>query len=314
MSAFKKLNRQDAFITSYTAKKEWRVLSENFEQEQISSFYGIQDTGSFFVNDPEFDKKVFFKSIKQLYYSNNVEISQETVFYSPFPYSNYISIEQFEDYVVFDYVVENYFTPSTLTTIPLGAFDNFYQSSLFTSTRFLEDRIYVLSIPKDKFGTHIEPESLLISYEQGSNTGQLVDNGEGKLVLQESTFAQDSIMVGDIIYAHGIIIITNTQIVDFLIQEDISLAVEWKSNLPILTATFTCKVSDYEFNFTQNPTATAGSNGELRDNVTGSYFQPYVTGIGLYNDANELIAVGKFGQPIPKTPHTDMTFVIKLDM
>ena len=32
-----------------------------------------------------------------------------------------------------------------------------------------------------------------------------------------------------------------------------------------------------------------------------------------YNEANELLLVGKFGQPIPMTNETDITFVIRYD-
>jgi ELWxxDGT repeat protein len=53
--------------------------------------------------------------------------------------------------------------------------------------------------------------------------------------------------------------------------------------------------------------------GYVYDFATGSYFQPYVTTIGLYNDANELVAVGKLAQPVPKSRYTDMTFVVKFD-
>jgi len=67
-------------------------------------------------------------------------------------------------------------------------------------------------------------------------------------------------------------------------------------------------------NFTYNPSAVTGSYGQLQDNVKDSNFTPFVTTIGLYNDANELIAVAKTGRPIPKTKNTDMTFVVKLDL
>ena len=60
--------------------------------------------------------------------------------------------------------------------------------------------------------------------------------------------------------------------------------------------------------------ALSGSDGKVADNVSGSYFKPYVTSIGLYNDAQELIAVAKLGQPVPKSKDTDMTFVVTLDM
>jgi hypothetical protein len=67
-------------------------------------------------------------------------------------------------------------------------------------------------------------------------------------------------------------------------------------------------------NFTYNKTALTGSNGELASNVVGSDFTPYITTVGLYNDANELIAVAKTGRPIPKSQHSDMTFEIKIDI
>ena len=75
-----------------------------------------------------------------------------------------------------------------------------------------------------------------------------------------------------------------------------------------------CKVKDSEMNFTYNPSTQTGSEGKLTDLATGSWFAPYVTSIGLYNDANELIAVAKTNRPIQKTQNSDMTFVVKLDL
>jgi hypothetical protein len=40
---------------------------------------------------------------------------------------------------------------------------------------------------------------------------------------------------------------------------------------------------------------------------------PYATSIGLYNDNNELLMVGKFGQSIPISNEVDTTFVIRYD-
>jgi hypothetical protein len=49
------------------------------------------------------------------------------------------------------------------------------------------------------------------------------------------------------------------------------------------------------------------------DFATGSFFQPYVTTIGLYNDNNELLMVAKLGKPIALSSDTDMTFIVKYD-
>mgnify|MGYP004468889187 CR=1 FL=1 len=52
---------------------------------------------------------------------------------------------------------------------------------------------------------------------------------------------------------------------------------------------------------------------ELADFATGSLFKPYITTIGLYNEDNELLVVGKLGQPVRASNETDTTFVIRFD-
>ena len=74
-----------------------------------------------------------------------------------------------------------------------------------------------------------------------------------------------------------------------------------------------CKISDNEFNVSHNPTLTTDTSGSLRAFATGSDFRAYVTTIGLYNEANELLMVGKLGQPIPMSDNTDTTFIIRYD-
>jgi hypothetical protein len=75
-----------------------------------------------------------------------------------------------------------------------------------------------------------------------------------------------------------------------------------------------CHVNENDFNYTQNPSATiSGSFGQYEDVVTGSDFRPYATTVGLYNDKNELLVVGKLSTPYPIPSNTDITFVIKWD-
>jgi hypothetical protein len=68
-----------------------------------------------------------------------------------------------------------------------------------------------------------------------------------------------------------------------------------------------------DLNMSQNPSITTDTSGSLRDFATGSYFKPYITTIGLYNEANELLLVGKLAQPIVKSDVTDTTFIIRYD-
>lgn len=48
--------------------------------------------------------------------------------------------------------------------------------------------------------------------------------------------------------------------------------------------------------------------------VTHSEFRPYVTQIGLYNDKNELLALGKLGRPIKLDDQYDTSFVVRFDV
>jgi hypothetical protein len=78
----------------------------------------------------------------------------------------------------------------------------------------------------------------------------------------------------------------------------------------------TAKIKENEFNLTYNKSLLqTGSNAysEVKNFATGSDFQPYATTLGLYNDNNELLMVAKFGQPVPISTETDMTFLIRYD-
>jgi hypothetical protein len=48
--------------------------------------------------------------------------------------------------------------------------------------------------------------------------------------------------------------------------------------------------------------------------VSGSDFAPYITTIGLYDDAGQLVAIGKLAQPIKKRNDVDMNFLIRIDL
>jgi len=88
------------------------------------------------------------------------------------------------------------------------------------------------------------------------------------------------------------------------------------------TATFyeyeiICKIRRKEFNFTQNPSIRidkASSNNQLEDYVTGSYFNPYITSVGLYDDADNLVAIAKLANPLEKRDDVDMNIIIRFDM
>jgi len=77
-----------------------------------------------------------------------------------------------------------------------------------------------------------------------------------------------------------------------------------------------CTCDENEFNNTNNVTTRkipTIDNQDLANFATSSLFRPYVTTVGLYNDDNELLMVGKLGQPVRMSDETDTTFVIRYD-
>jgi hypothetical protein len=75
-----------------------------------------------------------------------------------------------------------------------------------------------------------------------------------------------------------------------------------------------CRVNENDFNYTLNPSATESSTtGSYINAVTGSEFHPYATTVGLYNDKEELLVVGKLSTPYPIPSNTDIKFVIRWD-
>ena len=297
MSAFTKLNKQDAFITPYTAYKSWSIGSaslqdysiETFTAEATGSYTGIfnpilSDTSG--QSNSEYNTLVH-RSLKHLYYSG-VFTGAETS-------------SSFEDYKQTD-----------------------IQPSM---SRVISNDLLVVSIPRNIVGSAIKPGTFALGteaaisayvsggyvspgYVVGSTSGSFIiyDDGEGKLLVSGSVAK-----IGDIIYPHGLAILTDSASISS-IQSLPSYSMHWQSTYEVYTHNYKCRVREQDSNYSQNPSIKSGSNGDIYDFATGSYFQPYVTTVGLYNDSNELIAVGKLGQPIPKSRYNDMTFVITLDI
>ena len=68
-----------------------------------------------------------------------------------------------------------------------------------------------------------------------------------------------------------------------------------------------------EFNYSENPSFISGSTGEVIYPFFINNPQVYPTTVGLYNDANELLAVAKLSRPLQKNFTKEALIRIKLD-
>jgi hypothetical protein len=181
---------------------------------------------------------------------------------------------------------------------------------------------------------------------QQSPTYYFYDDSEGNIFYSE--FAYNNIdpgPVGNIIYEHGLIILTqpvNNDLTLFQIPFTNDVSCSFESTVTIYETQYKCTIRENEFNFSNNPSLLQGSlfesfsnafsnafsqmslnisssffsspgNGKLNNNVTGSYFSPYITTVGLYNNNKELLAVAKLAQPLPVSSVTDTSILINFD-
>lgn len=277
MSVFKTLTSQDIIVSPLELNKSF-----TFSGGDVLLSAGIMRyTGSNNQYDP------IYNSIKQLYYSNYVSGSNGEV-------SNVATASLNSDG-----------TYSGLVQSPL--YDNYLDTNL-NPQRYIPtgsgDIIRILSISKELYGDNIKPGS----FELNIPSGSYKDDSEGR-ILTGSNYC------GNIIYKHGIIILSNkasnNDITNFL---STSILVNFSSSLTIYETQYRCIINENDFNYTLNPSTLSDNDGKIYDHFTGSYFNPYISSVGLYNEERELLAIGKLAQPLPLSRTTDVNVILNLDL
>ena len=135
--------------------------------------------------------------------------------------------------------------------------------------------------------------------------------------------------IGNIFYNQGIAVITNPQYLKegfdhfgsspcrtFAHTGSATSSVVFQATHTIYENEYQCTVDENDLNYSTNVSTRkiqSEDGQEIADFTTSSIFQPYVTTVGLYNEANELLVVGKLGQPIRTSTETDTTFVLRWD-
>ncbi|MDA9309592.1 hypothetical protein N9Q43_00040 [bacterium] len=351
MAAYKTLNSQDVIISPLDVVKgfSFNGVAMTSSNVNIDRYLGNKfGTGSATGHITEYSQSAIYFSTQQLYYSNYISSSNgeaqvaNTQSISPDGVTDgRIASNAFFNYEQTDLNPEKYWPTSSYTVrTPTATYGGaIYGEALYGETTF-EPYIGAMSIPKAMFGDYILPNSIVITTPSGS----YFDDGEGRLKMLTPNFIdQDSIVVGNVIYEHGMIIYTggtrkegtgvnggygdseygvslwggrtvgNNHVENFVETEDI--IVEFSSSFTMYETQYKCTIGESEFNYTLNPTviSNTSNDGTVYDYVTGSYFSPYVTTVGLYNNNNELMAVGKMAQPLPTSRTTDTTILVNID-
>jgi hypothetical protein len=300
MGAYKQFLASDIIITPFEVNKGFIFNESEFTNSNVSidRFLGKNIKTPIFnpVTDPTTGyistqyQRLVYNSIQELYYSNYLSSSYG------------------------DRINRPVLIPGTDTagnrligSSSNQSYDNYLQTTL-TYPKFFPTAsnatIGVISIPVGLFGDYIQPNSFRFS----TPLGNLMDDGEGNVLSNGN-------IVGNIFYPHGLITVTSASdstINDFVTSTYATCS--FLSAFKIQETQYKCTIRENEFGFTLNPSVVSSSaEGTLYGFVTESYFSPYITTIGLYDEAQNLLAIGKLAQPLPSSPTTDTTILINLD-
>ena len=336
MAAFKQFTTSDVVITPFDADKGFDFTGTALTASDvgIEVYYGNKPASNVFVSASvpktglvyiQNTTGVYY-GIKQLYYSNYVSSSKGDDV--PLPQVIPGISEEFDRYV---------------GAIEAPRYENYLQSSTTQSRYFPTssgENISVVSVPAKLFGENIVPYTFDLTYSSSVYPDvNIIDDGEGNLVVNSienvpsgsygtGSYGSSSYaypynvddVVGQVFYSHGIAVFTTGSLTN--LGSDVSsslsnldnLQVKFSSSIRIYENQYKCVIGENEFGYSLNPTLLSGSLDDVYyDFVSGSTFDPYVTTVGLYNEQNELLVVGKLSFAAPISPYTDTTIIVNFD-
>jgi len=312
MSAFKQLTTKDVVITPFEASKDQTFTGNEITGSNvgIEIYYGQNLTSSIYPGRPKInfldtgyvykqEVSLVYNSIKQLYYSNYI-------------------FSSFGDSVPLPIKIPGVSETDDKMIGPVSAprYDNYLQTTLNQSRFFptaSNEILSVISIPSTLYGELIIPSTFRSNYTSSlGDKYDIIDDGEGNILVNGD-------INGQIFYSHGIVAITTGSLQDFgktIVDNNNldGLQLNFSTNVCIYEHQYKCGIRDSEFTYSQNPSILSGSTDDTYyDFATGSEFVPYLTTVGLYNENNDLLVVGKMSQPIPVSQFTDTTIIVNFD-
>jgi hypothetical protein len=331
MSSFKRLNKADVTTVNYHANKRWNFLyTSNINDSYIVGYSGTNEgfniSGT--TTNNQYNSLIYSEINHLFYQSYTSSLNTGSLMFDVNTYESASSQRPTSSYFIYNS------NPLLIKQFPTG----------------INETIGVLSVNQNVFGSKILPNSFQMSssaflirddgYGNLFNVAGAEDDYINLGYITSLYFADATPngveFVGNVFYAHGLVILTNqSSSYQNIPTGTVSRSISFQNEHIIYENEVRCIVRESDFNLTYNPTllkygnqtiipisgspsngyTTTGSfdNTTVKDFATGSFFQPYVTTIGLYNDNNELLMVAKLGKPIMLSPDTDMTFIVKYD-
>ena len=280
MGVFKKLTGADVRVTPIQVKNSQTGLGNILTARNsiFTTFEGAYSSRIDFgppSGEGVYNQASLYNSIRQLFYGAFIS----------------------QDFLINGSIFSNFTSGETPTTIPEGTFSRFdpsFQGSLSYQRNLpveYDDTVSVVSISTREMGESIVPGTVVGTGFTDDTTGNIID-GSGDII-------------GNIFYDQGIIVRTDG---------GLATRIDFTGSYTVYSTQYKCTAGANEFNYSLNPTLLSGSSTQYDlDIVDSPEFMPYVTTVGLYNENQELMMVGKLAQAVKLNPYTDTNFIIRID-
>ena len=352
MSAYKQFNAQDLIVSPLEVNKGFYFKGGDIltgSEVGINRFTG--SNGDYLISGSQLSGTIsgsqvpsvlIYDSIKQLYYSNyltgSAGFTSNAITSSILLGANEAGntlIGEIQQTNYYNYEQTTLWPNKTLPTssigvisIPTKLFGDYIQPSSF----FLEG--ISGSIKDDGEGRllwqHKNTPSSSYEYMNGNIIYQ---HGIITLFDSETEGNATESFYGTASYGTSKYGLTRVPRIDFIesFVSSSNVTMSFSSSYKLFETQYQCTINENEFNYTLNPSAITGSTipkvfsgsnvnfentaslGVPLGFVTSSFFEPYITTVGLYDEDFQLLAVGKLSQPLQSSPTTDTTILVNID-
>jgi hypothetical protein len=223
MSSFKKLNKADVTTVDYAANKRWSLDYPCFvnSDSYINIYKGTYITGTFYPETPSIDpvtnnqyERLVYNSINHLFYQSYTDVLNTGSIM--FDINTYESASQqrptasYFDYNSNSLLIKQFPTESGASIRVLVIDQNIYGSKVLPNSFNLSSSAYI--IRDDGYGNLYDVAALEDDYINLSYLTLAYANG----YYDDLTPGIGAVLVGNIFYAHGIVVITNPDYQDML--------------------------------------------------------------------------------------------------
>ena len=352
MSAYKQFNAQDLIVSPLEVNKGFYFKGGDIltgSEVGINRFTG--SNGDYLISGSQLSGTIsgsqvpsvlIYDSIKQLYYSNyltgSAGFTSNAITSSILLGANEAGntlIGEIQQTNYYNYEQTTLWPNKTLPTssigvisIPTKLFGDYIQPNSF----FLEG--ISGSIKDDGEGRLLwqHPNTPSSSYEY-MNGNIIYQHGIITLFDSETEGNATESFYGTASYGTSKYGLTRVPRIDFIesFVSSSNVTMSFSSSYKLFETQYQCTIDENEFNYTLNPSAITGSTipkvfsgsnvnfentaslGVPLGFVTSSFFEPYITTVGLYDEDFQLLAVGKLSQPLQSSPTTDTTILVNID-